>query len=42
VRRASVDAPQPEETVPVQLVGGHTSVELVPDRECVVGFTWRW
>jgi hypothetical protein len=41
-RWASVEATEPDESVPVRLVGGRTSVELVPDGECVVGFTWSW
>ncbi|SDY17862.1 hypothetical protein SAMN05661080_02584 [Modestobacter sp. DSM 44400] len=41
-RWASVEATEPEETFAVQLVAGQASVELVPDGECVVGFTWRW
>jgi hypothetical protein len=41
-RWTSVEATEPDETVPVQLAGGQASVELVPDGECVVGFTWRW
>lgn len=38
----SVAATEPVETVPVQLVGGQTSFELVPDGQCVIGFTWEW
>jgi hypothetical protein len=41
-RWTSVEATEPDETVPVRLVGGQASVELAPDGECVVGFTWRW
>jgi hypothetical protein len=37
-----VGAAEPAETVPVQLVGGQTSLELVPDGDCVIGYTWRW
>jgi hypothetical protein len=38
----SVEATEPAETVPVQLVGGQTSFELVPDRQCAIGYTWQW
>jgi hypothetical protein len=41
-RWRSVEDTEPDERVPVQLVGGQASAELVPDGECVVGFTWRW
>jgi hypothetical protein len=41
-RWASVQATEPDQAVPVRLVGGQTSMELVPDGQCVVGFTWRW
>jgi hypothetical protein len=37
-----VDALEPAEAVPVQLVGGQTSLEVAPDGECVIGYTWRW
>jgi hypothetical protein len=41
-RWASVEDAEPVEAEPVQLVGGQTSLELVPDSSCVVGYTWRW
>jgi hypothetical protein len=37
-----VAATEPAETVPVELVGGQTSLEVVPDGECVIGYSWRW
>lgn len=41
-RWASVDAAEPDQAVPVALVVGQVSAELVPDGACVVGFTWHW
>jgi hypothetical protein len=41
-RWAGVEATEPIEAVPVRLVGGQTSLEVVPDGECVIGYTWRW
>ena len=41
-RWAGVEETEPEEAVPVQLVGGQTSLELVPSRACVIGWRWRW
>ena len=41
-RWESVAAAEPAETAPVELVGGQTSLELVPDGECVIGYTWEW
>jgi len=41
-RWSDVAATEPGERTPVELVGGQTSHELVPDGECVVGWTWRW
>jgi hypothetical protein len=37
-----VAATEPSRAVPVRLVGGQTSMEVVPDAPCVLGFTWRW
>jgi hypothetical protein len=37
-----VAATEPAEAEPVELVGGQTSLEVVPDGECVIGYTWRW
>ncbi|MEU2347714.1 hypothetical protein [Modestobacter sp. NPDC049651] len=37
-----VTATAPVQRTPVRLVGGETSHELVPDGECVVGWTWEW
>ena len=37
-----VAATEPAEAEPVQLVGGQTSLEVVPDGECVIGYAWRW
>ncbi|HEV7870239.1 MAG TPA: hypothetical protein VGO95_03165 [Modestobacter sp.] len=37
-----VEATEPAATEPVRLVGGQTSLEVVPDGECVIGYTWRW
>jgi hypothetical protein len=37
-----IEETEPAEAVPVQLVGGQTSLEVVPDGECVLGYTWRW
>jgi hypothetical protein len=41
-RWAEVTATEPAEAVPVQLVGGQTSFEVVPGGECVLGYTWEW
>jgi hypothetical protein len=38
----SVAATEPTRADPVELVGGQTSLELVPDGECVIGYTWEW
>jgi hypothetical protein len=38
----SVAATEPADTSPIELAGGQTSLELVPDGECVIGFTWEW
>jgi len=37
-----VASTEPAEAVPVSLVGGQTSLELVPGGDCVIGYTWRW
>ena len=37
-----VHATEPAERTPARLAGGQTSRELVPDGECVVGWTWEW
>jgi hypothetical protein len=37
-----IAATEPAEAVPVELVGGQTSLEAAPDGECVLGYTWRW
>ena len=37
-----IAATEPAEAVPVELVGGQTSLEAVPGGECVLGYTWRW
>jgi hypothetical protein len=41
-RWARIEDTEPTETEPVELVGGQTSMELVPDGDCVVGWRWRW
>jgi hypothetical protein len=41
-RWADVSATEPAEAEPVQLVGGQTSMEAVPDGTCVLGYRWRW
>jgi hypothetical protein len=41
-RWGDVGATEPTEAVPVELVGGETSLELVPDGPCVVGYAWTW
>jgi hypothetical protein len=41
-RWGDVGATEPTEAVPVELVGGETSLELVPDGPCVVGYAWVW
>jgi hypothetical protein len=38
----TVEATEPVEAVPVELVGGETSLEVVPDGPAVLGWTWRW
>jgi hypothetical protein len=38
----SVAATEPAQACPVELVGGQTSMELVPDGRCVIGCTWTW
>lgn len=37
-----VDATEPAEEEQVQLVGGQTSLAVVPDGACVLGWRWRW
>lgn len=32
----------PAEAERVELVGGQTSMEVVPDTACVIGYTWDW
>jgi hypothetical protein len=41
-RWAGIEATEPFEAEPVELVGGQASLELVPDGECVIGYTWHW
>jgi hypothetical protein len=41
-RWAGVEATAPSEAVAVRVVGGQTSLEIVPDGECVLGYTWTW
>jgi hypothetical protein len=41
-RWPGIEAAGPAEAVPVRLVGGQTSMEVVPDGDCVIGYTWRW
>jgi len=41
-RWGDVTASRPDEVVPVELVGGQTSMEVVPDGDCVHGWTWSW
>ncbi|MGY1855694.1 hypothetical protein [Modestobacter sp. SYSU DS0290] len=41
-RWPDVHAAEPVDAVPAALVGGQTSLEVVPDGECVIGYTWRW
>jgi hypothetical protein len=41
-RWADVTAPAPTYAEPVALVGGQTSLEVTPDGDCVLGYTWRW
>jgi hypothetical protein len=41
-RWGGVAATRPTEEVPVRLVGGQTFLEVTPDAECVLGYTWRW
>lgn len=38
----SVEATEPVEASAVELVGGQTSMELVPDGQCVIGYRWVW
>ncbi len=38
----SVDASEPVDAWPVELVGGQSSMELVPDGRCIVGYSWVW
>lgn len=33
---------EPAEAEPVQLVGGQTSMEVVPGGDCVLGYRWAW
>jgi hypothetical protein len=41
-RWARIEDTEPTEAEAVELVGGQTSMELVPDGDCVVGWRWRW
>jgi len=41
-RWGDVTATEPDEAVPVELVGGQTALEVVPGGHCVIGYTWRW
>jgi hypothetical protein len=41
-RWADVDSTDPTGGLPVQLVGGQTSQEVVPTDECVIGWHWTW
>ena len=41
-RWTDVTAVEPVQRTPVELVGGQIAHELVPDGECVVGWTWQW
>jgi hypothetical protein len=41
-RWADVDATDPLEAVPVELVGGQAAQDVVPDSACVIGWRWTW
>jgi hypothetical protein len=41
-RWADVASTDPVAAVPVRLVGGQASQEVVPDSECVIGWSWTW
>ena len=41
-RWLDVDSTEPVHEVPVRLVGGQASQEVVPDSDCVIGWRWTW
>jgi hypothetical protein len=41
-RWSGIEDAAPAEAVPVRLVGGQTSMEVAPDGDCVLGYTWVW
>lgn len=39
---SSIDPAEPDRAERVELVDGQAAVAVVPDGDCVLGFTWRW